>query len=316
MAAEAATPEKIAFFLAHTSGVICAPLTAERADELELPLMVTANTESQRTAFTVVGRRRHGHHDRDLGRRPGGHHRRPDRPRHPPGRPATGPATSSRCATGPAACSSGPATPRPPSTWPGRPGCSPAGVLCEIVTEDKARMARLPELEALRRAARAAPHLHRRPHPLPAPQRRSWSAGSSEARIPTEFGDFTGYVYESVLDGEQHLALVHGRRRGRAERARPGPLRVPDRRRLRLAALRLRAPAARGHRPRSREEGTRRPRLPARPRGPRHRPGPQAPGLPAPGAGPRHRRRQPRARACRSTAASTASAPRSSSTSA
>ena len=60
MAAEAATPEKIAFFLAHTSGVICTPLTAERADELELPLMVTANTESQRTAFTVCVDYRHG----------------------------------------------------------------------------------------------------------------------------------------------------------------------------------------------------------------------------------------------------------------
>src|ERR1039458_1315287 len=53
MAADAATPEKIAFFLAHTSGVICAPITAERADELDLPLMVANNTESQRTAFTV-----------------------------------------------------------------------------------------------------------------------------------------------------------------------------------------------------------------------------------------------------------------------
>ena len=53
MAAEAATPENIAFFLAHTSGVICVPLLPERADALELPLMVTANTEAQRTAFTV-----------------------------------------------------------------------------------------------------------------------------------------------------------------------------------------------------------------------------------------------------------------------
>ncbi len=37
MAAEAATPENIAFFLAHTSGVICVPLLPERADQLELP---------------------------------------------------------------------------------------------------------------------------------------------------------------------------------------------------------------------------------------------------------------------------------------
>ena len=40
MAAEFATPEKIAFFVRHTSGVICAPLTGERLDELDIPLMV------------------------------------------------------------------------------------------------------------------------------------------------------------------------------------------------------------------------------------------------------------------------------------
>jgi 3,4-dihydroxy 2-butanone 4-phosphate synthase/GTP cyclohydrolase II len=32
----------------------------------------------------------------------------------------------------------------------------------------------------------------------------------AEARIPTDWGDFTGYVYESLLDGEQHVALVKG----------------------------------------------------------------------------------------------------------
>src|ERR1019366_9838800 len=50
MAAEFATPEKVAFFLTHTSGLICVPLTPERLHELELPLMVSHNTESQRTA--------------------------------------------------------------------------------------------------------------------------------------------------------------------------------------------------------------------------------------------------------------------------
>ena len=77
MAAEAATPENIAFFLAHTSGVICVPLLPERADALELPLMVTANTEAQRTAFTVSVDFRARDDDRDLGHRPGLHHRAP-----------------------------------------------------------------------------------------------------------------------------------------------------------------------------------------------------------------------------------------------
>ena len=52
MAAEAVTTDALAFFLEHTSGVICATLPGERLDELELPLMVRDNRESHRTAFT------------------------------------------------------------------------------------------------------------------------------------------------------------------------------------------------------------------------------------------------------------------------
>jgi 3,4-dihydroxy 2-butanone 4-phosphate synthase / GTP cyclohydrolase II len=52
MAAGAATPEKLAFFVRHTSGLICVPMTGDRLDELEIPLMVRDNTEAQRTAFT------------------------------------------------------------------------------------------------------------------------------------------------------------------------------------------------------------------------------------------------------------------------
>ncbi len=59
MAAESATAEKIAFFVRHTSGVICTPLTGERLDELEVPLMVRDNTEAQRTAFTYSVDYRH-----------------------------------------------------------------------------------------------------------------------------------------------------------------------------------------------------------------------------------------------------------------
>jgi 3,4-dihydroxy 2-butanone 4-phosphate synthase/GTP cyclohydrolase II len=59
-AAEFATAESIAFFLHHTSGYLCAPITAERAVELDLPPMVVQNTESQRTAFLVTVDYRHG----------------------------------------------------------------------------------------------------------------------------------------------------------------------------------------------------------------------------------------------------------------
>jgi 3,4-dihydroxy 2-butanone 4-phosphate synthase/GTP cyclohydrolase II len=52
MAAEFATAEKLAFIVRYSSGVVCAPMTNDRADDLRLPLMVEQNTESQRTAFT------------------------------------------------------------------------------------------------------------------------------------------------------------------------------------------------------------------------------------------------------------------------
>src|SRR5213592_3920109 len=53
MAAEKATPERLAFMIRHTSGIICQPMTGERLDGLDLPQMVAQNTESKRTAFTV-----------------------------------------------------------------------------------------------------------------------------------------------------------------------------------------------------------------------------------------------------------------------
>jgi 3,4-dihydroxy 2-butanone 4-phosphate synthase / GTP cyclohydrolase II len=60
IAAEKLTPKALSFMLRHTSGVVCVALTEERADELDLPLMVPHNSESQRTAFTVTVDYRHG----------------------------------------------------------------------------------------------------------------------------------------------------------------------------------------------------------------------------------------------------------------
>src|SRR5207244_9497761 len=53
MAAEMASAEAIAFVIRHTSGVVCVALPEERLSALRLPLMVAANSESMRTAFTV-----------------------------------------------------------------------------------------------------------------------------------------------------------------------------------------------------------------------------------------------------------------------
>ncbi|MCL6094868.1 MAG: bifunctional 3,4-dihydroxy-2-butanone-4-phosphate synthase/GTP cyclohydrolase II [Actinobacteria bacterium] len=208
VAAQFATPEKIAFFLSHTSGLICVSLTPERLDELKLPLMVAENTESQRTAFTVSVDYRKG--------------------------TTTGISARDRAAT--IAALIDPATSptdlaRPGHIFPLRyrvggvlkraghteaavdlataAGLYPAGVLCEVVNEDKTGMARLPELDRFAEEhgllmisiADLVRYRHRKEKLV----RRV-----AEARLPTELGEFTAYAYESVIDGEQHLALVMG----------------------------------------------------------------------------------------------------------
>jgi 3,4-dihydroxy 2-butanone 4-phosphate synthase len=60
MSAQFATPEALAFMVRHTTGIVCVAITPSRLDDLELPLMVAANTESQRTAFTVSVDVKHG----------------------------------------------------------------------------------------------------------------------------------------------------------------------------------------------------------------------------------------------------------------
>lgn len=208
MAAEDVTAESMAFFLEYTSGIFCVSIEAARADELDLPLMVANNTESQRTAFTVSVDYRHGTttgisaHDR---------------------------ATTVRSLIDPATKPDDLA--RPGHIFPLRyrpggvlkraghteatvdlsrlAGKYPSGVLCEIVTKDKSDMARLPELEKF-----AAEHnlplisiadliRYRRHH-------EKLVDRIAEASLPTEYGDFQAVVFESLLDGEQHIALVYG----------------------------------------------------------------------------------------------------------
>ncbi|WIX80960.1 3,4-dihydroxy-2-butanone-4-phosphate synthase [Amycolatopsis carbonis] len=53
MAAQHATPQALAFYLRHTSGLICAPMTPEIADRLQLPPMVQVNEDPAGTAYTV-----------------------------------------------------------------------------------------------------------------------------------------------------------------------------------------------------------------------------------------------------------------------
>lgn len=214
MAAEFATADKIAFFVNHTSGVICAPVLDERADELDLQLMVAHNTEALRTAFTVTIDYRHGTstgisaHDRAL---------------------------TIRAMVDPAATSGDFA--RPGHIFPlrARPGgvlkraghteaavdlarmagLKPAGVLCEIVKPD-GTMARVPDLiefcneHDLIFISIADMVRYRR-------ENEKLVRKVSEAKIPTEPGEFRSIVYESILDGQQHVAFVMGEPEGKED---------------------------------------------------------------------------------------------------
>jgi 3,4-dihydroxy 2-butanone 4-phosphate synthase/GTP cyclohydrolase II len=207
MASEFATPEKIAFFVRHTSGVICAPLTGERLDELDIPLMVRENTESQRTAFTYSVDYRH---DTSTGISAA------DRSRTIQALidPATRPGDLARPGhIFPLRYADGGVLKRAGHTEAAvdlarMAGLYPAGVLCEIVNDD-GTMARVPDLVEFCREhdllliSIAELIRYRR-------QNEKLVKRVAEARIPTDWGDFTGYVYESLLDGEQHVALVKG----------------------------------------------------------------------------------------------------------
>ncbi|HET6914824.1 MAG TPA: bifunctional 3,4-dihydroxy-2-butanone-4-phosphate synthase/GTP cyclohydrolase II [Acidimicrobiales bacterium] len=208
VAAEHATPEAMAFFVRHTSGLICAAVTAERADQLNLPLMVERNTEAQRTAFTVTVDLRHGTAtgisatDRSLTARA-----LVD--------PATGPDDLARPGhLHVLRARDGGVLKRAGHTeaavdLPRLAGLVPAGVLCELVTEDGLGMARRDELEAFARehgllmVTIADLIRYRR-------QTERLVRRTAEARLPTEFGEFRCVAYESLIDHEAHLAFVMG----------------------------------------------------------------------------------------------------------
>lgn len=214
MAAEFADADRLSFYLQHTSGLICVAMTGERLDELELPLMVEHNTESHLTAFTVsVDAKR---------------------------RVTTGISATDRAATIQALID--PATrpadlSRPGHIFPLRAkeggvlrraghteaaidlarlaGCIPAGVICEVVSEDKRDMARLEELT---RFAKQHQLTMISIADLIAYRARNDTlvrrVEGATARIPTAYGEFVGIVYESIVDTEQHVALVMGDIRG------------------------------------------------------------------------------------------------------
>jgi len=208
MAAELITPEAVNFMAREARGLICVPMTGKRLDELQLPLIVHDNTSPHGTAFTVSCEAR--------------------------GRVTTGISAFDRAATIRALVD--PETKpddllRPGHTFPLRAreggvlrragqteaaidlarlaGMIPAGVICEIMSED-GTMARMPALERfaerheMRILSVAQLISYRRRH------ERLVRRVTEDVQLPTAHGTFRAIGYEDVTTGEQHLAIVKG----------------------------------------------------------------------------------------------------------
>jgi 3,4-dihydroxy 2-butanone 4-phosphate synthase/GTP cyclohydrolase II len=207
MAAEMVTPEAINLMATHGRGLICVPMMGQRLEMLQLPLMVQSNTARQSTAFTVSVDALEG--------------------------TTTGISAYDRAETVKALLD--PETrpedlARPGHVFPLRyteggvlvragqteasvdlahlAGLQPAAVICEVMAEN-GTMARMPELEKvagdqdIKIVSVADIIAYRHDH-------EKLIDRTAEARIPTVYGDFTAVSYRSIMDGEEHVAMVKG----------------------------------------------------------------------------------------------------------
>jgi 3,4-dihydroxy 2-butanone 4-phosphate synthase/GTP cyclohydrolase II len=207
IAADAMTAEKMAFMVQHTSGVICAPMSDQRAEDLRLNLMVSKNTESTRTAFSVTVDVVEGI--------------------------STGSSASDRSLTLNALADNArgymdfvsPGHIFPLRVGPGgvlqsaghaeagvdlcrMAGRSEVGVRCELVNAD-GTMAHLDdcltfgaEHDLLTISIADLVRYRRRTEKL--------VERFASARIPTKFGDFTAYAFRSTVDDVEHVAYAMG----------------------------------------------------------------------------------------------------------
>ncbi|MBK6724139.1 MAG: 3,4-dihydroxy-2-butanone-4-phosphate synthase [Acidobacteria bacterium] len=206
-AAEKVTPEIINFMAVHGRGLICLPMTEERCDELQLFPQTTQNTSSMGTAFTTSIEAREG--------------------------VTTGISAADRAKTiltavDPSSKASDLA--RPGHVFPLRAkrggvlvrvgqteasvdiarsaGLHPAAVICEIMNDD-GTMARMPELEIFAekhsmKIISVADLVRYRVH------KETLVRRVVETEMPTDHGLFRAVLYENIINGETHLALVAG----------------------------------------------------------------------------------------------------------
>ncbi|MEY2491908.1 MAG: 3,4-dihydroxy 2-butanone 4-phosphate synthase / cyclohydrolase [Verrucomicrobiota bacterium] len=207
MAAEKATPEGINFMAMYGRGLICVPISNDRAEQLGLQRMVVENREMHRTDFTVSVDAAHGittgisAHDRARTIRtianPNSEPNDLVQPGHVFPLRAKDGGVLRRAGHTEAAVDLATMA-----------GLQPAGVLCEILHHD-GTMARLPELmqfrkkHELRICTIQSLIAHRR-------VREKLVEREQIVTMPTDYGEFDLHLYRSKLDGAHHLALVKG----------------------------------------------------------------------------------------------------------
>ncbi|MFA9429117.1 bifunctional 3,4-dihydroxy-2-butanone-4-phosphate synthase/GTP cyclohydrolase II [Egicoccus sp. AB-alg2] len=212
LAADAATPENLAFLVNHTSGVICVPMLGEDLDRLRIPMMVVDNEDPKGTAYTVsvdaVEGTSTGISAADRARTirvladPGSTAEDVHRPGH----------------VFPLRYHPGGVLRRPGHTEASvdlarLAGRRPAAVIAEVVNLD-GTMARVPDLERF-----AAEHdllivtiadlvAYRR-------EREHLVEQVAAARLPTPYGEWRMIGYRSGADGSESVALIHGQPEGK-----------------------------------------------------------------------------------------------------
>lgn len=206
--AEHATAEVINFMITHGRGLVCAPITEERARALDLPLMVgeARNTDHFGTAFTVSI----DHHSNTTGIAA---HERADTVRALASAKARAEDFRRPGHIFPLIAKSGGVLRRAGHTEAAvdlarLAGAYPAGVICEVMNAD-GTMARVPDLEKM-----AEQHglkmitirdliQYRIKH-------ETLVTREVTVRLPTKYGDFTAVAYRNAVDDEEHIALVKG----------------------------------------------------------------------------------------------------------
>lgn len=204
--AEKATPEVINFMITQGRGLVCLPITAERAEELDLQPMVAQNTDNHGTAFTVSIDHKEtttgiSAYERSLTVKaimdPNAKASDFRRPGHMFPLIAKKGGVLRRAGHTEAAVDLARMC-----------GAYPAGVICEVIKED-GTMARLPDLVEIAKThdlkmISIKDLIHYRN------EKEKLVTREVEVRMPTDYGEFRAVAYTNDVDNKEHVALVKG----------------------------------------------------------------------------------------------------------